>query len=343
AHRLRDEERVVGRAREDRHLLGRQRGRQVDLLAAEAEAEQPEAAHGGIALHPGQRQGGARDERRGGVDLAGEPGVVQADRVGLLELDAADRVAHGEAEHHAARDEDGQEQRAAQHLVTRAPQPGAHDDAAPCEPVAAGSAPPKRSSHAASWSSPSFWNSRPGGRTSPPGRSAARSSSSPSRRSDGQSTPGNASRSVAAAPGTKGSDATAHATTNPSAVRSVHAVRSRSTLTVFHGSRDWRYSLPSAHSARSDVADLRNSRSCRLRRYSSSRAPARDASAASSAPGSPPSGTRSSKWRDTRVTVRFTRFPNVPTRSLFTALPNSSQVKLASSDSGALAIRYQRQ
>ena len=43
------------------------------------------------------------------------------------------------------------------------------------------------------------------------------------------------------------------------------------------------------------------------------------------------------------MTVRLTRLPNVPTRSLLTAVPNRSQVKLVSSDSGAFAIRYQRQ
>src|SRR5690606_1922759 len=143
-----------------------------------------------------------------GVDLAREAALVQADRVGLVELDPAHGVARREAEPDPAAGDETDEEQDPDELVAGAAQHGAHDGDAPATASAAessSSAPPKRASHSASCSSSSFRNSRPGGRTSAPGSSEARSSSSPSSRSDSHATDGNAARSVAVVSGTNGS------------------------------------------------------------------------------------------------------------------------------------------
>ena len=67
-----------------------------------------------------------------------------------------------------------------------------------------------------------------------------------------------------------GHDAAAATRVNPSAVRRVSAAVSRSVLIARQGSRSSRYTLPSAHTARSAAVALRNSSASMWAQYSAS-------------------------------------------------------------------------
>ena len=74
-----------------------------------------------------------------------------------------------------------------------------------------------------------------------------------------------------------------------------------------------------------------------LVRVRSSAASSDAASSASSGPGSPPSGTVVPKSFSVSFSVRCTKLPKIPARSLFTVSAKPSQVNSVSSDSGAAA------
>ena len=145
-------------------------------------------------------------------------------------------------------------------------------------------------------------------------------------------------RSLSAAKGVKGSNATARSAHTCSERLSIVAVRSISVLATFQGSVSEMYLLP----ARAiDIASFRASRKWYPSRFLSMEALSTgicESSSLSTSSSVPHGGTLPAKYLCVSTTALFTKLPNTATSSLLLRCWKSFQLKSLSLVSGAFAV-----